>query len=37
MGIKQIEQSMWAAEKEESVAFIFSEHLDSAWLNLHRV
>lgn len=37
MGIKQIEQSVWAAEKEENVAFNFSEHLDSAWLYLHGV
>lgn len=30
MGIKLIEQSMWAAEREESVAFNFCEHPDSA-------
>lgn len=33
MGIKQIEESVCAAEREESVAFNFSEHPDSAWLH----
>lgn len=33
MGIKQIEESVCAGEREESVAFNFSEHPDSAWLH----